>query len=275
MKLRQVQLALAALVSAILVGAGPAAALKDMRDLPALMSALNDLMSFADVGRSLRWDNPETGNSGEIRVLHAGSVPGRACWDYERTYEDNGAKAVRGTACEVEAGLWEIVQEGQAYAEGGTPPPASQAVKTPQSHDRNMVRQTQALLTALNYDPGPVDGTFGPRTGKAISAYQQHRGLPVTGVPSEELLISLRGDIAALQPPSQPAVEESTTKTEPAEPAPSEPETTKSAPAAEEQPQAEDMPWLNPSPPPSPAPTGSGSGSALPPPPPPPPPPPE
>lgn len=43
------------------------------------------------------------------------------------------------------------------------------------------VRAAQAALVFLGFDPGPVDGMYGPRTYRAVVAYQQARGLPATG----------------------------------------------------------------------------------------------
>ena len=53
-------------------------------------------------------------------------------------------------------------------------------------------REMQELLTAAGYDTNGADGVVGPATLKAIAAYQQASGLPVTGEPSLVLLASLR-----------------------------------------------------------------------------------
>ncbi|SHH95158.1 lytic murein transglycosylase [Marivita hallyeonensis] len=50
----------------------------------------------------------------------------------------------------------------------------------------------QQRLTARGFDTGGADGVIGRNTEAAISAYQQSRGLPVTGTPSQALLQSLR-----------------------------------------------------------------------------------
>ncbi|WP_420396661.1 peptidoglycan-binding protein [Nioella sp.] len=41
---------------------------------------------------------------------------------------------------------------------------------------------TERALSNLGFDPGPADGTFTAQTYAALRAYQQARGLPVTGV---------------------------------------------------------------------------------------------
>lgn len=63
--------------------------------------------------------------------------------------------------------------------------------------DRNGLRlaerqEMQRLLTRAGYDTNGTTGTIGPASETAIRAYQQARGLPVTGQPSRELLERLR-----------------------------------------------------------------------------------
>ena len=43
-------------------------------------------------------------------------------------------------------------------------------------------RQIQAALRQLGYNPGPVDGLFGPLTRTAIRRFQQRIGADPTGV---------------------------------------------------------------------------------------------
>lgn len=65
---------------------------------------------------------------------------------------------------------------GAAYAYGTAPgaPP--------------LVYSIQQSLTRLGYNPGPVDGVYGPDTADAISRYQDANRLPVDGRPSPQLL---------------------------------------------------------------------------------------
>ncbi len=110
-------------------------------------------------------------------------------------------QTVEGRACRTPDGLWEIVDEGTGSAgtlttSAGTPSatagtaPATAA--TPPRHNRQMVYETQELLTLLGYDPGPIDGLYGSRTGSAISTYQRNNSLLVDGQPSPQLLDHLR-----------------------------------------------------------------------------------
>ena len=53
--------------------------------------------------------------------------------------------------------------------------------------------EIQRRLTALGFDTNGVDGVIGNGSRAAIRAYQQSRGLTVTGEPSQALLQALRG----------------------------------------------------------------------------------
>ena len=44
------------------------------------------------------------------------------------------------------------------------------------------VKKAQNALKARFYDPGPVDGIFGPKTFKAVKWYQSDRGLTADGI---------------------------------------------------------------------------------------------
>ena len=57
----------------------------------------------------------------------------------------------------------------------------------------------QTSLTALGYDPGPIDGQMGQQTTGAIRAYQKACGMPVDGKISAGLLCHL-ADAAGPQP---------------------------------------------------------------------------
>jgi peptidoglycan hydrolase-like protein with peptidoglycan-binding domain len=57
---------------------------------------------------------------------------------------------------------------------------------------REDVRLAQELLAQQGYDPGPIDGLYGPRTRAAVERFEQARGLPVTGTVSTGLIERLR-----------------------------------------------------------------------------------
>jgi peptidoglycan L-alanyl-D-glutamate endopeptidase CwlK len=53
------------------------------------------------------------------------------------------------------------------------------------------VKQLQQALKAAGFDPGGVDGDFGPNTTAAVRAFQQNRGLSVDGVAGQQTLDAL------------------------------------------------------------------------------------
>lgn len=59
----------------------------------------------------------------------------------------------------------------------------------------------QRLLAKAGYQFGPVDGIVGPKTGRAITAYQLARGLPTTGEFDEATVANLRGEFEANSEP--------------------------------------------------------------------------
>lgn len=62
--------------------------------------------------------------------------------------------------------------------------------------DKNLVRETQRLLNLLGYKAGPEDGVMGKKTASAIRIFELDHIIPITGLPSEELLVVLRKEAA-------------------------------------------------------------------------------
>ena len=56
---------------------------------------------------------------------------------------------------------------------------------------RQAIRQIQESLARLGHDPGASDGLIGPRTRRAIRAFESAKGLPVDGEASEFLAAQL------------------------------------------------------------------------------------
>jgi len=57
--------------------------------------------------------------------------------------------------------------------------------------DQDLVRDAQRQLKALGFNPGAVDGNYGPQTEAALRAYQQAYRLPETGRLDDVTLRSL------------------------------------------------------------------------------------
>ena len=70
--------------------------------------------------------------------------------------------------------------------------PATAPPEPPPATAREQLVEIQKLLLGLRLYTGKPDGLMGPRTRKAIHAFQRQAGLPQTGEPSPELLDHLR-----------------------------------------------------------------------------------
>lgn len=73
---------------------------------------------------------------------------------------------------------------GGAKVQASFPPDAAGLTQA----DRQRIQQR---LTALGFDTGGTDGVIGAKSEAAIRAFQQSRGLPVTGQATKELLAAL------------------------------------------------------------------------------------
>lgn len=60
--------------------------------------------------------------------------------------------------------------------------------------DPSTVKDVQARLSDLGYDPGPADGQMGPKTRNAIRAYQKDEGLRADGQITASLVKRIRAD---------------------------------------------------------------------------------
>lgn len=53
------------------------------------------------------------------------------------------------------------------------------------------VRAVQTELALLGYDPGPIDGTYGPRTAASVKAFQSAQSIPATGIVDDKTFRAL------------------------------------------------------------------------------------
>ena len=72
-----------------------------------------------------------------------------------------------------------------------TPSMTAMALKMHDLSDRR-VRQIQQSLASRGNDVGAMDGEYGPRTRRAMEAFQRGRGLPVNGAPTRATLAALK-----------------------------------------------------------------------------------
>ena len=100
---------------------------------------------------------------------------------------DDKAKE-KGDAAEkkVEEGIDRALGEQSSTSQQGS---AGQSVSQQQKATN---AQAQQRLNSLGYDAGPVDGALGPRSVKAIKAFQRDHGMAETGQISPDLLAALQ-----------------------------------------------------------------------------------
>ena len=92
---------------------------------------------------------------------------------------------------------------GRAKAEKKKAEKVTKAVKPPAGQkevvlDRKKKLLVQRALASLEFDPGPADGFFGPKTERAIRSWQKAKGLEETGKLSKEqadALIAVGGEV--------------------------------------------------------------------------------
>jgi peptidoglycan hydrolase-like protein with peptidoglycan-binding domain len=94
-----------------------------------------------------------------------------------------------------------VVGAPQQLISSGTLAPGSEG---------RLVSALQGALAAAGFDPGGIDGEFGPLTSAAVSSFQRARNLPVTGIADPATLQNLGVSTDTSSRP-QTATEESTT----------------------------------------------------------------
>ena len=72
----------------------------------------------------------------------------------------------------------------------------TESVREAPTNTRLLTREIQEALTALGYEPGPIDGIYGPKTKRAIQAFERAMGMTPTGAATIELWWSLLGEVS-------------------------------------------------------------------------------
>ncbi|MCU0701211.1 MAG: peptidoglycan-binding protein [Myxococcaceae bacterium] len=90
---------------------------------------------------------------------------------------------------------------------------ATKASSLERGAEGEKVRQMQDQLKRAGFDPGPVDGKFGPRTEKAVERFQRARGLEVDGIAGRKTFdaLSTRTNGQTGTPGAQPVGDPATT----------------------------------------------------------------
>lgn len=72
--------------------------------------------------------------------------------------------------------------------------------------DRQAIAHVQGELRQLGYYAGPIDGSWGPESRAGMAAFQQARGLPVSGQPDQASLNALAMTTASGAPAAAPPI---------------------------------------------------------------------
>jgi peptidoglycan hydrolase-like protein with peptidoglycan-binding domain len=81
------------------------------------------------------------------------------------------------------------------------------------------VEDLQNKLKSAGFDPGPIDGQFGPKTRAAVIAFQQAKGLMVDGIVGPQTKAALLGGSQHSRPPPSPDPTPTPSPSTPATPA--------------------------------------------------------
>jgi hypothetical protein len=88
----------------------------------------------------------------------------------------------------------EVIDDARQLKEEFTGAPENQP-----RYDAAWVAELQQRLTAEGFDPGPIDGAFGDRTSRAITAFQRQAGISPDGLPRPTVMRALRARTQGVQ----------------------------------------------------------------------------
>ena len=120
--------ALLVMVESPMFGLRPATAADDPRDRDYLATIVNRVLETERIGVEIPWSNTETGNKGVIVIERTYYRPpdDTPCREYRRTLETpSGPEVVKGTGCRIDAGLWELEEQGEPPSSTPGAPPAT------------------------------------------------------------------------------------------------------------------------------------------------------
>ncbi len=131
------------------------------------------------------------------------------------------------------AAAWRPGDGAGADTQEAAAEPAAPAAEDPGPPPVEALREAQALLAALGYDPGPADGIWGRRSVQAYRAFLRDAGLPEADVLTPAALFAMRDIAASRDEAAAPAAPDDgaqapaateTTTAEPTTPEPAGPE---------------------------------------------------
>jgi len=67
------------------------------------------------------------------------------------------------------------------------------------THDASLVREVQQALNEKGFNPGPIDGKWGPRTQAALTKFQRSQGINASRQLDDQTLGALGVDTSNIQ----------------------------------------------------------------------------
>ncbi len=83
---------------------------------------------------------------------------------------------------------------GSSYRSGG-----SSSGVTASTRDESLVREVQQALNEKGFNPGPIDGKWGPRTQAALTKFQNSQGITASNKLDDRTLAALGVDASNIQ----------------------------------------------------------------------------
>ncbi|MCF3606708.1 peptidoglycan-binding protein [Planktothrix agardhii 1033] len=96
------------------------------------------------------------------------------------SWQENGNSGVNSSVTDAETARRELFS--QPFYQPETQPPRHRERVLSQGTQGSQVTGLQQRLKAHGFTPGKIDSVFGPRTTASVQAFQQAKGLEVTGV---------------------------------------------------------------------------------------------
>jgi peptidoglycan hydrolase-like protein with peptidoglycan-binding domain len=88
---------------------------------------------------------------------------------------------------------------GQSGAMSETSKSTSSASARTNTHDKSVVRAVQQALNDKGFNPGPIDGKWGPRTQAALAKFQKAQGITASRKLDDQTLAALGVNTPNLQ----------------------------------------------------------------------------
>lgn len=155
-----------------------------------ILSVVIILVSVTAQSKAGLWDSIKKGVEDTVNKGVESVIDNDSTWDNEDNEDDSGSSSVE-----------HVDSSTDSPSQSPRLPTAAPTGQPGQVYDSELVLNIQQSLKRLGYSSGRPDGKYGPATRSAIIKYQKDHGLPVDGVPSPALALSLNSNNSSNQSP--------------------------------------------------------------------------